>query len=1033
VWSGLSCLLASAVLLNNSVANRLALIALEAFAIAVVFGFIEAFWIKRWTELPRSRSEPLPGDWWWAVLVAMAIPAIAAQTWFHAGSVIAGGDITPPVGSAWIARLFDQWTWSGWNLGGPSALEQQLPWAAVLGAVESLRGSPELAQRVMYTVCFAGTGGGCLGLLAAFGVRPLAAIVGALSYSFSTFVVSNAVPGPVFIAGLALLPALMAVVLASARRKLRTRTGILLLGLSAPILGYVFANPALLGMVVLPPLCTPLLAGWLYGRRAAYRGLFVVAAALPLVLTMSAFWIVPSIYQLHSAAVTKLASISDWNWTQGRATVRNAFWLNTTWFWAHPEFIPFASAYDSLPLSILRFVPAIIAFSALALNDPATAFRRRSSAVPLRMTGLTSGIALAIIFLSTGTNPPGNVVFDTLYSLKFGWLLREPGRFLAIVALMYAILIAFAVDRLSTWRWLRSSFGSGARRYISVASAMLVGLLVTLPGLPLLTGAFVPDHRPGSPPLHVVVPPYWLEMTSYVNRMPVSGAVLVLPPDDFYQMPYRWGYSGSDTFITDLTSRAVLIPTGDTYFPATAQLLATVNLAATSILAHDWQLEDRLLRALGSPLVLVRGDIDQTSPGRHILTPSDLSNALQEAPNFQLVHTSGPLKLYRLVAPPIGGGESFASYATVDTASPDLRVLASLPPQTPLVTEPPSTGVPSLQEIPDVSHWTQVGSQLKWVLPDEPGRTYGLIRLDSTPGIHPLDELVGHPPSPEGISVTRSNGTGSASYFEITLSGTSILANGGFDAGLWAPVENCADYHGAEATPYLNATVIPVGGPAGGPFLRLATRLDSACEKQDLKWQKGPVLITMSFRHVLGAAPRFCLYETGPERCANLPLPVPSTGSWTTYRAAYTPDPGTRGLNLVLYADSYRPNSLTQNDYADVGAVELGSLPEYDVLASPVSAAKGSRLVVEHSSYSGNWQGPSGSRHVMVDGLTNGWVLSDSRSFIATYQPDGPVRLSFVASTLAVMITLGLAASLIPWQPLLSSVRRRAELNSSRR
>src|SRR6266851_1254712 len=191
----------------------------------------------------------------------------------------------------------------------------------------------------------------------------------------------------------------MAVVLACARGRLRIRTGVLWLGLSAPVLGYVYANPALLGMVVLPPLCTPMLAGWLYGRTAAYRGLLVVAAALPVVLAISAYWIVPSVYQLHSAALTKLASISDWNWTQDRATVRNAFWLNTSWFWSHPEYIPFASAYDSLPLSLLRFVPAIIAFSALALHDPATAFRRRSSAVPLRMTGLTAGIALAIIFL----------------------------------------------------------------------------------------------------------------------------------------------------------------------------------------------------------------------------------------------------------------------------------------------------------------------------------------------------------------------------------------------------------------------------------------------------------------------------------------------------------------------------------------------------------------------------------------------------------------------------------------------------------
>ena len=67
-------------------------------------------------------------------------------------------------------------------------------------------------------------------------------------------------------------------------------------------------------------------------------------------------------------------------------------------------------------------------------------------------------------------------------------------------------------------------------------------------------------------------------MARFVDAAPLSGAVLVLPPDDFYQMPYRWGYYGTDSFIPDLMNRPVLVPSGQGYSPASVQLLRAVDL-----------------------------------------------------------------------------------------------------------------------------------------------------------------------------------------------------------------------------------------------------------------------------------------------------------------------------------------------------------------------------------------------------------------------------------------------------------------------
>ena len=61
-----------------------------------------------------------------------------------------------------------------------------------------------------------------------------------------------------------------------------------------------------------------------------------------------------------------------------------------------------------------------------------------------------------------------------------------------------------------------------------------------------MTGAIAPDHRPVLPSTHVSVPAYWTAMASYLNGSAPPGNLLVLPEDDFYQMPYTWGYYGAD-------------------------------------------------------------------------------------------------------------------------------------------------------------------------------------------------------------------------------------------------------------------------------------------------------------------------------------------------------------------------------------------------------------------------------------------------------------------------------------------------------
>ncbi len=318
----------------------------------------------------------------------------------------------------------------------------------------------------------------------------------------------------------------------------------------------------------------PLLVGWLDGRAAARRALRTLALGAPLLALASSYWLVPTVLQLKIDATSTLANPSSWTWTEGRATLANGFWLNNDWGWKFAEYFPYAGAYGKFPLLILKFLLPITAFGFLAL-----ARFPRAIGVTARRARLgiaASAMALFLVLLSTGTRLPGALVFDPLYELPLGWLLREPGRFLMLGGLAYSVLLALtteaACERLNSfelgtvWRWRSALHRPGLR----LAAVSVVGAAVLAPGFPLMTGAIAPVHRPLLPSARVSVPAYWTAMASYLNGSAPPGNLLVLPEDDFYQMPYTWGYYGADGFITNLIARNVVDPVAQGYAAASA-------------------------------------------------------------------------------------------------------------------------------------------------------------------------------------------------------------------------------------------------------------------------------------------------------------------------------------------------------------------------------------------------------------------------------------------------------------------------------
>ena len=1027
-------------------------VALAAFAtlgLAAAYGWLELrrdASAKPWITSCRTVRGGKKA--WSAAAISIAtIGTAAVGTWFRGTSGIGGGDLVPPFGVGWIGRLFEPWVWSGSDLGAPAAGEVQAPWAAVLGAVHVAGGSGALAQRLWVTGLFVCAGIAALLLLRALNFSPLAAFCGAVVYMFNPYAVSWVGASPVYLAALVLLPGLPALVLTAARERCRPWVAGLLIALAAPLLGYISQVPPLLGMVMLTLFVTPLFAALMGGRAAAARGWHALLIGVPLLLVFSLYWVVPSIVQLDSVATGSLAGLDTWSFAEVRSTLGNAFWLNTMWAWAYSYYVSYAPAYSELPLSLLKMLLPVVAFGALALSTATTSRRSNlTSGAHLRIAVVAATVALVLIFLSTGTRPPAGAVFSRIYQLPLGWLLREPGRFLMLAGLAYTLLVAIVVDtaagqgarvgmeqrevaalrEMQTWRRRRRmgaasierarrwfSMMRGSRRVRALAVVAVISSVTLGVGFPLIVGAIVPDARGYFPSGHVQLPGYWDDMAQFVNKLPQPGGLVVLPPDDFYQMPYRWGYYGSDEFVPQMFSRRTLIPSPQGYF-ASSIARSAVQVASDNILGHNWEQAKRVLGILNTPLILVRGDVT-SFPNRSILAPEPFAKALRAAPGFRLLRRSGPLQLFAtsVTSPP--ETEIADGFATVATQHPNLDDLVVLPARTHLISAPPNAGDPVVIEPPELESWKQDGADLEQTVALPAGWRYQLYALSSTdqassaaiPASDGVNDLHGL----HIVTSYGSSGSPGARTEALTLPlPSSRLLDSSFDDGGWSAVKNCKTDVNSTG-PILAGVSSGVEQNVSTSVLRLSATNAIACEARSMPYHGGSLLVTMLIKRVAGEDALVCLFQDATaRRCAPgsaVLQPSPQNPGWSMYRAVLNPDPDTRQLSIFLSA----PAGVSETTTDEFTQVQVTPLPMSHVVYIGQPEKKRQpvgHLVVMHEAYSDRWAGRPGA-HVLADGLLNGWLITEGRTrFAVDYAPASAISTAFLSSAVAGAVVVGL-------------------------
>lgn len=996
---------------------------------------------------PRARSESTPPaddpgtsrpargsrTAWRVTAAGVGAAAFAlAQTWFGAGGALANGDVVPPAAGPWLDRVLAPTSWSGSNLGGPATGALALPWAGAVALVHALGGSAALAQRGFYGLLLAAAALGVVVLLRVLGCGPGPAVLAASGYVLSPFVTSEVGINPVFLDALALLPWLVVLPLSVARGLLRLPAAVSSLVVMAPFLGYAAENPPLVLLLAGAPAMVALVELFRVNQRARRRLLVFATVGGLTLAAASAYWAVPLLVEVHTGLNPLYSHSELWTWTEARARPANAFWLDTAWGWDFPSYYPFAPAYRLEPLALLRYLLPLAAFAALLLPRPGPhdeVARHR-----LRSVGAVALACLALLLLSLGTNFPGSLLFGPLYHLPYGWLLQEPGRFLMAADLGYACLLGLGADALARGALVGTVadlvLSPGARRVTTGAAFAAVALVA--PGFPLVTGAVAPGPRPPYPSDHVTLPPYWHDMARTVDRLHVPGAVLVLPTDDFYQMPYRWGYYGADGFLSELLSRPFLDPSPQGYTTAGNELYSAVEDVGALLLARDWPGARRLLDALRAPLVLVRGDVVSGFPGRHLVSPSLLAERLGHDPLMSLVAQAGPLLLYE-ERQPVGLAPRSLAVVTTSSTSPDPLALALLGPRTAIVTAATNPSLPDLVFAPPLARWANGHDAL--VSPP----------LAVPPGDRLEVPLLGVPPSLDSLATARRAlglavrpaGAGRV-RLSLPTGRDLLLTRTGGSVGPWGAVNDCADF--LSRAP-LSGVWLPHAGPGGSAVVLLRASADAACVDRQLAPWSGTVLVSLAVRSLSGASPRLCLWESPERTCADLP-PLPSTPSWSPYRAT-VPVPARTTAWLFLEAPAPGGGGTSEVEFADVRAEELpkgfvpmallARPPSATLAASPTvpirarrrsgpsEAASTARVWAFASPAGEGWRLEGGSAHsLLVDGLWLGAPASGARPPVVEDPAARTVEGAAVASAVVGLATLlfGVAA--------LAAARRRA-------
>ena len=351
------------------------------------------------------------------------------------------------------------------------------------------------------------------------------------------------------------------------------------------------------------------------------------------------WWIFPILnyFLLPVSILNPQINPTSWSWTHNRASFLNLFWLNGIWSW-RPEYFPFYDSYSNPILTVLTFIPFLLATVALLFKSEKSRFN----------TYLMLFI-LIFIFLAKGLHEPLSQLNLFLYTYIPGMLMfREPvSKFTMAMMSFLALLVGYAVDHIANMK-------IGKINPTSLTKTLTTTFFITtfiIAVYPIVTNPIETKTEQLPFSSYIKIPDYWYQAVDWLDNQQDNYKILITPPDDHYMMPYTWGYYGTDQFLERLIQKPIISNYYTYSYKINPNTTLTLQQLYNSIKYNKTTEFKAFLDLLNIKYILQRNDIYWNFTGRNIIPPNEMQAFLTQQPYIKLTKTFGKLDIYEYTEP----------------------------------------------------------------------------------------------------------------------------------------------------------------------------------------------------------------------------------------------------------------------------------------------------------------------------------------------------------------------------------------------
>jgi hypothetical protein len=573
-------------------------------------------------------------------IAILFVAGLVPLLWYNPGYIISNGDSFPSFLNSQKTLSSGTYLWTESAMGTADLMPARLIYQ-YLGVVLSYLGLSVGGIEILFQILFLMGAGFSMFLLTrtVYPNHELAPLIAGMFYMFNFFVLQSRL-NLGFVWAYAFLPLLMALLIRAVEAAYQpdsrksNRSVIFFAIVSTVAFSVASINPAnialmLLGLAVLG------LYELLKYRKNLKPFFSTFLKTLLVSVPINLWWLLPmlNVYSFSPEALNSQIAVDSWSWTHSRSSFFNLFWFNGIWGWL-PEYVPYFRAYSNPLLQILVFVPFGVGVSALL-------FRSNKS----RFNAFIMLAVLGFLFLAKGVHEPFGQVNHALYDyVPLMNMFREPAsKFTMLIVLFMSLLIGYAGARLANLNANRY------RRFVHVAVPVFLVAVFVVASFPLInnpleTRTDISNYPSSHYSSYVQVPKYWYDATSWINSQEGAYAVLFTPLDDFYMMPYNWGYYGVDHLLYRLIEKPTI---GGDYrydYVLKSGTLSTLDALSYAVNNGNATSFKTLLDFLNVKYILQRNDVNTTE--RNLLTPSQMGVFLSEQPYLHIVKSFGQLDIY---------------------------------------------------------------------------------------------------------------------------------------------------------------------------------------------------------------------------------------------------------------------------------------------------------------------------------------------------------------------------------------------------